>query len=247
MTAPMPHPNLSANGLLAAMPLATLALLDKWSHEVLAQGHTCLSAGEPIRSVYFPISGMISLVISTETGDLIEAGMVGSEGAAGLQSVFGPRTAFTSAVVQISGTFYTIAADVLREAVHRSEEAQGLCIHYTELLWTEAQQLAVCNAAHEAARRLARWLLQCADRIGSLQVPLTQEFLGEMLGIRRTSVTLLAQELQARGIIRYSRGKIVIINRIALEACACECYRTTKELYREVSGHAQKQSAARAS
>lgn len=235
------HSSFSANGLLAAMPPATLALLDrKWSHEVLAQGHTCLSAGEPIRSVYFPTSGMISLLISTEKGDLIEAGMVGREGAVGLQSVFGPRTSFTSAVIQIPGTFYTIATDVLREAVHRSEEAQSLFICYTEVLWNEAQQLAACNAAHDASPRLARWLLQCADRIDSPQVPLTQEFLSEMLSLRRTSVTLLAQELQRRGIIRYSRGRISILDRHRLETCTCECYRTIKELYRELPGHMEK-------
>jgi CRP-like cAMP-binding protein len=215
------------------MPQATLALLDrKWSHVALPQGHICFSAGDVIQRVYFPTSGLISLVVSTEKGQFAEVGMVGREGAVGLQSALGPRISYTRAIIQVAGTSYTIAADVLRQAVHRSEEAQAVVIHYTEVLWAEAQQLAACNAAHDALPRLARWLLQCADRIGSERLPLTQEFLSEMLGVKRTSVTLLAQNLQTRGIIKYSRGSIAIVDRTALESCTCKCYRAIKELYR---------------
>ena len=114
---------------------------------------------------------------------------------------------------------------------------------YIETLWAEAQQICACNAAHEGAMRLARWLLQCADRIGTEQMTLTQEFLGEMLGIRRTRVTLLAQHLQDKGIIKYSRGKIAIIDRAALESCACGCYRTIKGLYGELASRTPKQEA----
>jgi CRP-like cAMP-binding protein len=101
-------------------------------------------------------------------------------------------------------------------------------LRYTEMLWAEAQQNAACNAIHDGYSRLCRWLLQCADRTGSEQLLLTQEFLAEMLGVRRTTVTLLAQELQKRGILRYSRGRITILDRAELEACACECYGAVK-------------------
>ncbi len=216
------------------MPRATLALLErKWSHVALPHRRVYLSAGDLIQRVYFPTSGLISLVIATERGDVAEVGMVGREGAVGLQTAFGPRASYARAIVQVPGMAYSIAADALREAIHRSEEAQALVIHYTEVLWAEAQQLAACNAVHDASLRLARWLLQSADRTGTEQVRLTQEFLGEMLGIRRTSVTLLAQKLQARGIIRSSRGRIAIADRTALEACACKCYGAIKELYRD--------------
>ena len=170
--------------------------------------------------------------------------MVGREGAAGLQSALGQRFSFPRAIVQIPGTFYVVSAEALRRAVAASEEAKALVQQYIETLWAEAQQICACNATHEGATRLARWLLQCADRTGT-ELTLTQEFLGEMLGIRRTSVTLLAQPLQDRGIIKYSRGKIAIVDRAALESCACECYRTIKGLYGELAARTQKQFSGR--
>ena len=224
------------NRLLAAFPPQTLTVLQpSLSHIVLVQGEVCFAAGDPIQRVYFPTSGLISLVIDMDQGDLVETGLVGREGAAGLQSAFGPRFSFTRAVVQMSGTFYAIAAEALRRAINDSEAARAVIEHYTELLWAEAQQVAACNALHPANSRLARWLLQAADRAGTEQLSLTQEFIGEMLGIRRTSVTLLAQDLQRRGVIKYSRGKIAILNRETLEGCACDCYGIVKGLYREVS------------
>ena len=234
------HLTLSGNALLAALPQATLAGL-QFSHLALPQGEVCFDAGDLIDRVFFPTAGLISLVISTEKAELIEAGMIGREGAAGLQSALGQRFSFPRAVVQIPGTFYVVYAEPLRRAVAASEEAKALMQQYIETLWAEAQQIAACNAAHDGATRLARWLLQCADRTGTEQLKLTQEFLGEMLGIRRTRVTLLAQAFQQRGLIRYSRGRITILNRSGLEACACECYRTIKGLYDELAARTQKQ------
>jgi CRP-like cAMP-binding protein len=233
------HLALSGNALLAALPQAALAGL-QFSHVALPQGEVCFYSGDLIQRVYFPTAGLISLVVSAEKGELIEAGMVGREGAAGLQSALGQRFSFPRAVVQIPGTFYVVSAEALRRAVAASEEAEALVQQYIETLWAEAQQICACNAAHEGAMRLARWLLQCADRTGTDMLTLTQEFLGEMLGIRRTRVTLLAQQLQDRGIIKYSRGKIAIVDRAALESCACECYRTIKGLHGEFAAHSQK-------
>jgi|307.fasta_scaffold01621_2 CRP-like cAMP-binding protein len=234
------HLALSGNALLAALPQAALAGL-QFSHLPLLQDEVCFDAGELIQRVYFPTTGMISLVVSTEKGDLIETGMIGREGAAGLQSALGQRFSFPRAIAQIPGTFYVVSAEALRRAVAGNEEARALVQQYIETLWAEAQQIAACNAAHEAITRLARWLLQCADRIGTGQLMLTQEFLGEMLGIRRTSVTPLAQHLHDRGTIKYSRGRITILDRPALESCACECYRTIKGLYGELAARTQKQ------
>ena len=225
---------LITNRLLASIPQATLALLNgKWSSLALAQGQICLSTGDRISRVYFPTSTVISLAIATERGELVETGMVGREGAAGLQTVFGPRTSHTRAIVQVPGWCYAIAADVLREAVATSAQAQAVVIRYIETSWAEAQQLAVCNAVHGGAARLARWLLQFADRSGSNEVWLTQEFMGQMLGLRRTSVTLLARVLQDKGIITCARGRMIIADRPALEACACECYRAIENLHRD--------------
>ncbi len=184
------------------------------------------------------------MVISTEKGGLVETGMVGREGAAGLQSALGQRFSFTRAIVQIPGTFYVTSTEALRRAVTASEEAKTLVQAHIEAAWAEAQQIAACNAAHEAAPRIARWLLQCADRTGTEQFMLTQEFLGEMLGIRRTRVTLLAQELQEQGLIRYSRGRITILNRFGLEARACECHRVIKGIHQELLNRQQKQAGS---
>jgi CRP-like cAMP-binding protein len=190
-----------------------------------------MSAGRK-RHVYFPTSGLISLVLCTKDSDLIEAGMVGREGAAGLQSAFGRQISFARAVVQIAGTFYTTPVEPLRRAIDQSEQARQVVYRYTEVLLAESQRLAACNAAHHGESRLARWLLQAADRTGTDRLALTQEFLGEMLALRRTRVTVLAQALQDRGIISYSRGKITLVDRAALQASACECYQLIQELYR---------------
>jgi CRP-like cAMP-binding protein len=145
-----------------------------------------------------------------------------------LQGRFGTRLSFTRAIAQIGGRFSVIGAARFAELVDGDAGVGNLFSRYTELLLAEAQQIAACNAVHNGVSRLARWLLQSADRIGSDELPLTQETLAEMLGMRRTTVTLLAQVLKAKGLIRYSRGHIVITNRKGLESSACECYHTLR-------------------
>jgi CRP-like cAMP-binding protein len=153
----------------------------------------------------------------------------------------GQRFSFPRAVVQIAGTFYVTSAEALRRAVAASDEAKALVQQYIEALWAEAQQIAACNAAHVVKPRLARWLLQCADRTGTEQFSLTQKLLGKTLGVRRTTVTGLAEHLKDRGVIKYSRGKIAVIDHAALESCACECYRTINEMYGDLTARTQKQ------
>jgi CRP-like cAMP-binding protein len=153
-----------------------------------------------------------------------EISTVGREGAVGLQAGFGPRSSFTRATVQIAGNFSVIRADRLAGIVQDHPPLRDVISRYIELLWEEAQQIAACNAGHDASERLCRWLLQCADRIGSDTVDLTQEFLAQMLGVRRTTVTVLAKSLQDQGVIKYRRGRIQILDRERLKHCACECY-----------------------
>lgn len=213
------------NRLLAALPSDVLMLLEPDSKQVvLPQGVVCFDPGDPINQVYFPHTGMISCLVPTGAGEMVETSSVGREGAVGLQSGLGERVSFTRAMVQIAGKFSVIPASRFAYAAGHNAALRDLIIRYTEMLWAEAQQNAACNAIHDGAARLSRWLLQCADRIGSDQLTLTQEFLAEMLGVRRTTVTLLAQELQNKGILRYSRGRITILDRGRLEDCACECY-----------------------
>lgn len=173
---------------------------------------------------------MISQLVTTGGGDTVETSTTGREGAVGLQCGFGPRLSFTHATVQILGIFSAIPVVRFEYAVTRSQTLRDLIFAHTELLWLEAQQNSACNAIHDGSSRLCRWLLQCADRSGSEQLLLTQESLAEMLGVRRTTVTLLAQELQKRGVVRYARGRITILDRAALERHACECYHTIKRL-----------------
>jgi CRP-like cAMP-binding protein len=222
-------PQRSGNRLLDTLPDDALSALEPDLKRVtLPQGTLCFGPGDPIDHVYFPHSGMISLLITTGDGEMVETSSIGREGAVGLHSALGDRLSFTRAIVQIPGQFSVIAAKRFEQAAGRNTAVKDLVIRYTEVLWAEAQQTAACNAVHDGASRLCRWLLQSADRTGSHQLPLTQEFLAEMLGVRRTTVTLLAQELQKNGVLRYSRGKITILDRSALEARACECYRVIK-------------------
>jgi CRP-like cAMP-binding protein len=219
----------AGNRLLAALPEDALLLLEPDLRQLtLPQGFVCYGAGDPIDQVYFPHTGMISQLITTGDGDMVETASTGREGAVGLQCGLGPRLSFTRTTVQIPGKFSAISAARFEHVASRSAALRDLIVRYTETVWAEAQQNAACNAVHDGSSRLCRWLLQCADRTGSEQLLLTQEFLAEMLGVRRTTVTLLAQELQKRGIVRYSRGRIAILDRSSLEALACECYAAIK-------------------
>jgi CRP-like cAMP-binding protein len=214
----------AGNRLLAALPDDAIVPLQPDLREVnLPQGAVCYGAGDPIDQVYFPENGMISRVINAD-GENFETSSVGREGAVGLQCGFGPRLSFARVTVQIPGKFYTIAASRFEAATSRSVALHDMIIRYVETMWAEAQQNAACNAIHDASSRLCRALLQCADRTGGNQLLLTQDCLAGMLGVRRTTVTLLAQQLLNRGVVRYSRGRITILDRHALEAGACACY-----------------------
>jgi CRP-like cAMP-binding protein len=216
--------NYQANRLLAALPAEILANLDSKTVS-LTQGAVIYEPGGLIDRVYFPLSGLISLTILTRNGQFTEAGIVGREGAVGLHGSLGKRRLFTRAVTQIGGTCAVVGASKIEQAANGNGPIRDLISLYTEMLLAETQQLAACNAIHDAGSRLCRWLLQSADRVGCDQLPLTQEFLAQMLGVRRTTVTLLAQALQRGGMIRYGRAHIVLLDRKGLEASACECYK----------------------
>ena len=213
------------NRLLAAIPPKAFSLFESdLRASTFEQGAIVQEAGEGVEQIWFPQTGMISLVVVTQEGVGIEAASIGREGAVGLHRGLGKRRSFTRAVLQVAGTISHISADVFERAVGQSEAIKDIITQYTEVLWVEAQQIAACNALHGAEARLARWLLQTQDRIESPSLPLTQEFLSQMLGVRRTTVTLVARALQKAGLITYRRGRIVIIDRAGLEEAACECY-----------------------
>lgn len=216
------------NRLLAALPPETFAILEpQLKHVLIAQGTVMFEPGAPLDMIYFPLSGLVSLAVVTQNGDTVEAATIGCEGAVGLHGCIGTRLSFTRATAQMGGMFSVVQASHFAHIVNGSAAVQTLILRYTEVLWAEAQQISACNAMHGAGSRLARRLLQSGDRTGADQLLLTQEYLAQMLGVRRTTVTLLAQALQAKGLIRYRRGHISIVDRKGLSARACECYHLT--------------------
>ena len=213
------------NRLLAALPSEMLNLMGHDLRQIsLAQRQAIYEPGAPIEEIYFPQSGIISLLVVSKDGGAVETATIGREGAVGLQGALGKRLSFTRATAQVAGRFSIIRASALAHLVQDHALLRDLITRYIEVLWTQAQQLAASNAVHDASARLCRWLLQTSDRIGSEKLPLTQELIAQVLGIRRTTVTIMAQTLQRQGAITYMRGRISILDREKLERCACECY-----------------------
>jgi len=218
------------NKLLSALPRKQLELLaPHLSTRELAQGMVLLEAGEEFDRVYFPHSGMLSLLVVMRDGKGIEVATVGREGVVGGMAGLGLYRSQVRVVVQLPMAVTMITAPQFRKAVDNSAEVRDLCLGYNEVLLQQARVTAACNALHPVEARFCRWLLQSADRAESDRVQLTQEFLAEMLGVRRTSVTEVASNIQRLGAITYSRGVIHIVDRAALERLACECYRTLLE------------------
>jgi CRP-like cAMP-binding protein len=218
------------NKLLCALPREQLDLLaPHLSTRELPQGAVLLEAGEEFDHVYFPHNGMLSLVVVMRDGKAIETATVGREGMVGAMAGLGLYKSFVRVVVQLPMAVTKIAASQFRKAVNHSPAIRDLCIRYNEVLLTQARVTAACNALHPVEARFCRWLLRSSDHAESDTVQLTQEFLAEMLGVRRTSVTEVASNIQKHGAITYSRGVIHIVDRAALEGLACECYRTLLE------------------
>jgi CRP-like cAMP-binding protein len=221
--------NYSRNHLLAALAPRDLALLAPHLLTVaLLRGTVLQEQDTPVEQVYFPLSGLISLVSVMDTGEVIETAAVGREGTLGAFAGLGPWRAFTRAVVQISGTAAVIPTPPFQSAVAESQPIRNLILRYKEGLLAQVQQTAACNALHPVEARLARWLLQALDRVEDPNLPLTQDYMAQMLGVRRTTVTLIAGKLQSENLIKYRRGRIVILSRRGLEQTACECYRTIR-------------------
>jgi CRP-like cAMP-binding protein len=218
------------NRLLASLSNADFAMIQPWlSATVLKQGTLLQEAGEPIESVYFPHSGMLSLLAVMADGIGVEIAMVGRESTAGAMAGVGLNRAISRTVVQLPGHGSRISVPHFRNAVDQSNALKDLIIRHNEGLMAQVQYTAACNSLHTVEARLCRWILQTRDRADSDDLPLTQEFLAEMLGVRRTTVTIVAQTLQKAGLIRYHRGHVQIVDRVKLEKSSCECYRSIRE------------------
>ncbi len=220
------------NRLLAALPSADFALLSAhMSHQELERGRHIYDPGDPIEAVYFPHDSVISLMTLMENGAAIESAPVGREGALGLMAAVAPRQSLVRAIVQAPGTASRISAAALHDAWIRSAALRNLVDRHSEALFGHAIQSVACNALHGVEARFCRWLLSCRDRIDTDTIQLTQEFLADMLGVQRTTVTAAAGALQAKGLIRYRRGVVDILDRGGLEAAACECYGVVRRGY----------------
>jgi CRP-like cAMP-binding protein len=215
------------NKLLAALPRPQFDLLAQhMTVSSLEQGVILLEPGEEFEQVYFPLSGMLSLLAVLRDGKAIETATVGNEGVVGAMAGLGLYKSLVRVVVQMPITLTKIPSTQFRKVASQSEAIRAMCIQYNEVLLSQARVTAACNALHVIEARFCRWLLQSSDRAGGDTVNLTQEFLAEMLGVRRTSVTEVATKLQSSGAIAYSRGVIRILNRPALQKMSCECYQT---------------------
>jgi CRP-like cAMP-binding protein len=181
--------------------------------------------------VYFPTSGMISLTVLMENGKEVEAGTVGREGMIGLSIAQGLDFSPTKAISQISGEGLLIPVSAFLKAMKRGGTLDKLVRRYSAFSLRYTSQTVACNLLHSVKQRMCRWLLMCRDRVESEEFVLTHEFLAEMLGVRRQSVTVIAGKLQAASLITYHRGVIRILNRKRLEAASCECYEVTKAFY----------------
>ena len=198
----------------------------------LKQGQSLLDG--KATDAYFLEEGMASVVLNLASGDTIEVGVIGSEGVVGLPILFGTGSIPGRTFMQIGGSGYRLKGEYLKEEFERGGELQNILLRHAQGLFTQSAQTAACNRMHTIESRLARWLLTCHDRVEADQLLLTHEFLGQMLGAPRTTVTLAAGALQRSNLIGYSRGKVTIRNRAGLEKLACECYRNVRDEYRRL-------------
>jgi CRP-like cAMP-binding protein len=218
------------NRLLNGLDAADRARLGPYLTKVrMSRGDLLHPVGEPIKHVYFPDSGMVSMLTVMRSGEQIETAIIGDEGVVGGWVAIDGANANTQSTVQVEGSAWQISTTKFLEIYRASDAFRSAMNAYQGVILFQAQQSAACHAIHSVESRFCRWLLLSEDVLGSEHVPLTQEFLSHMLGVQRTSVSLCAHTLQKTGLIQYARGKIKIVDRKGLEECACECYSVIRE------------------
>ncbi|HEX8236960.1 MAG TPA: Crp/Fnr family transcriptional regulator [Abditibacteriaceae bacterium] len=213
------------NHILASLPRSDYERLRPHLHLIdMHSGDSLHEIGALLEHVYFPNSGMISLVLTSNEGTNVEVGIVGREGMAGTASVLGGAPAISQSIVQIEGTAMQLPTSVLLEEFEHSKSLRRLLLGSLQALVTQTAQTALCNRLHSVEERLSRWLLVVSDRVGSDEFDLTQEFIAHMLGTRRSGVTVACGQLRSADLIEYSRGRIQIMDRQGLIDTSCECY-----------------------
>lgn len=218
------------NLILRALPTQEKARIGPLLEFVRLRLHQVLhEVGENIKSVYFPNDGMCSVLTVQPDGDSVEVGLIGKEGLVGLPVIFGFKTSALRIITQGDGTAYRMDAASLQSLLRDCPSLERQLRRYSMILGVQSAQLAACNRLHDLEERLARWLLMCLDRIGGKTMPLTQEFLAQMLGTRRSTVSVAAGVLQKAGIIAHTRGNVTILNKSKLLEASCDCYEIIRQ------------------
>lgn len=221
-----------SNQLLAALPAIEW---ERWQPQLqlvdLKLGQVLYESGGKMDYVYFPVDSIVSLLFVLENGSSAEIAVVGNEGIVGVSLFMGGETTPSRAVVQSAGKCIRLNAHTLKNEFKNSLPVMHLLLRYTQALITQMTQTAVCNRHHSLDQQLCRWLLLSMDRLTGNHMIMTQELIANMLGVRREGVTAAAGSLQKAGLIRYTRGKIEVIDRAGLEARTCECYGVVKKEY----------------
>ena len=224
--------NPSENNLLAVLPEAEL---NRWTSSLepvdMPLGKVLYESGVKLGYVYFPTTSLVSLLYVLENGSSAEIAVVGREGIVGISLFMGGESTPSRALVQSAGHGFRLKASILMHEFNRGGPVMHLLLRYTQALITQMTQTAVCNRHHSLDQQLCRWLLISLDRLPSNELVMTQELIGNMLGVRREGVTEAAGHLQVAGLIQYQRGRITVLNRAGLEARTCECYSVVKQEY----------------
>lgn len=231
------------NRLLELLTDSERAALDANLKPVeLVQGSVLAEPGEEIRSVYFPHSGIVSFMVGLDDGAMMQTFMVGRDGVIGAAQALDSRTSINKILVQVSGSASVIDRDPLREILQNFIGIRNVLAAHEQFLVADIQQTAACNARHSVEARMARWMMRMRDLAGD-DLPLTQDYLASMLGVRRASVTDIAAAMQEAGAIRYTRGRLHIADPEALEALSCECGQAVRENYQSLLGSPWPQSS----
>lgn len=221
-----------SNRLLGALEPASRKLIDPHLEPInLKLGDIVCEAGAFLKHAYFPRGAVLSLLTILENGSAIEAANIGREGAFGLFSAMYSRVSFNRCLVQLEGNMVRCPIELIRSEFSRSEHVRNLFVSYSETLLSQVQQTVACNAMHTTEEKMCRWLLMMHDRVDGETLPYTHEFLSQMLGANRKSITLAAQALQNAGLISYRRGNIKILNCPGLKKASCECYAVVEERF----------------
>jgi CRP-like cAMP-binding protein len=222
----------SPNRLLASLSAEVFAAIQPHLKLVqLTLGDVVAETGSTVTRVYFPHAGVISLVVEMESGQMVETAMVGRDGVFNAAAALDGKVSLNKALVQLAGSASMIDVDRLRLIADEHGSFRSILIRHEQVMFAQSQQSAACNATHLVEARMCKWLLRMRDLAESDDLTITQEFLAQMIGVRRTSVSVVAGTLQKAGLIKYRRGNIRILESAGLQKASCECYGTIKAHY----------------